>query len=293
MATVQTTSEFIVAEYFTGAAAPRTMASITAGCALSLLFDSKPLEFDSLLAKSLYKLFTPVGQVLHRVLDQVLGVVAVFHQIVQVWHHTPRVIKYIIGLLLLLSMTRRVVVGVYVNVFVAHGETIVAAAGVVLIVIVFALVGLAGYGIVRMRNTLLERKYRAVEGVSEAVIVYLQEVARPEPISHVHRLVLDLEQQQSSSSSSSTKQGTASLSSPSVSSSVSSASALGVASPGGKDAPKVVLPEEVVHVSLRKIWQDVVKKVSMDARVSTTMRLVHGRNEQCWKYTHAAAAKGF
>eukprot|EP01033_Poteriospumella_lacustris_P017030 gene17030-12189_t len=195
MSTVQTTSQFIVEEYFTGAAAPRTLASIAAGCALSLLFDSKPMEFDALVAKSLCKLFTPVGQVLHRVLDQVVGVVVVFRQIVELWRNTPRVVKYIVGLLLLLSMTRRVVVGVYVNVFVAHGETIVAAAGVVLIVIVFALVGLAGYGIVRMRNTLLERKYRAVEGVSEAVIAYLQEVARPEPISHVHRLVLDLEQQ--------------------------------------------------------------------------------------------------
>lgn len=277
MRTVQTTSQFIVEEYFTGAAAPRTLASIAAGCALSLLFDSKPLEFDALVAKSLYKLFTPVGQVLHRVLDQVVGVVVVFRQIVELWRNTPRVVKYIVGLLLLLSMTRRVVVGVYVNVFVAHGETIVAAAGVVLIVIVFALVGLAGYGIVRMRNTLLERKYRAVEGVSEAVIAYLQEVARPEPISHVHRLVLDLEQKHQQSPS---KPGPVSLTS------------LSASSPGGKEAPKLVLPEEVVHVSLRKIWQDVVKKVSMDARVSTTMRLVHGRNEQCWKYTHAAT-KGF
>lgn len=277
--------------YFTGLAGVKTIASIVLGTALSLFFDAKPVEFDRLCYQSLQTALQPVVALLQSLGQRLLRVFSIVRSIVSLWGHTPRIVKYLCVLLIGLSLTRQAVIAVYVNVFVAHGDTIAKAGGFLLILLVFVCLGVAGYGIVYARNALLTRKRVAVEAVTEAVILYLHNLGHPEPISNIHRTLVSLEETQRTFPSSNGAEDTAKTQ--------QGGSGKHLAlffSPSGKQVSSAAvsssvvplsLPAEVWHVSMQKIWPEIVRLVSKDNRVRTTMRHVNGKNEQCWTYIAA------
>lgn len=291
---------YIQEHYFSSRTGLKTIGSIVLGTALSICFDAKPVEFDSLCAQGIANLLSPVISAVNAVVGQLIGIFSILTSIINFWNNTPRLVKYMSGLLLLLGLTRQVVIAVYVNVFVAYGETIARAGGFLLILLVLCILGAIGYGIVYARETLLHRKRIAVDAATEAVIIFLHNLGHPEPISHIHRTLLDLEKVQQSQQQlqQSEKRPQNTLNASNLQnipdhSPKDSKIALFLSPSGGKqanaghDSVKTVtlqLPPEVMHLSLTKIWQDIVRKVSMDHRVRTTMRHVNGKNEQCWTY---------
>lgn len=282
----------IQVEYFQGMQGIKTIVSIMVGTVLSLLFDAKPIAFDNLVLTQLQRyIFRPIRDLCDSFNQQLVKVLSTVQFVMRLWQNIPRILKYIVGVLLALSILRQLIRSLYVNVFVLYGENIAQASGFALILLILGFVGFGGYSLVRTRQLILTRRRAAVDAVSDAVIAFLYHVNRPEPISSIQHMLLDLEQLQKqyastdSNSPSSNNHRSNDQKKPEIAIFLSPSAKQAMSSSSSAESISLQLPEQVLKITtISSIWQETVRKVSMDSRIRTTMRSVQGKNEQCWTF---------
>lgn len=251
-----------------------TVGSIMAGAALSIFLDSKPLEIDSLVIRKIFELSTPARHFLEDAVEQFSHAFELVLRSLGVWKMVPAVVRYIAGFLVAIVAVRAALIFIYEKVILAYGQEIALAGMFSIGLLVFCCVTFGLYKAYIWRAKTVKRKTLAIMALKNVILHFLASIGRPEPVSYVHRMLLELEESRKLSGSADNTNASLLLS-PS-------------ANPTRGSMVEIQIPEDISDVPVKTIWQDLVRVVSADERVLTNVHNINGRNEQCWKYAGGA-----